>query len=529
VSEVRDSSEVGDSSDVVATTLTPAPHGLRAAAWLIDAFVVAVVFALLPQPLPILLLLLLLSGYHTVLLWLTQQTVGKALIGLKVHRIGAKPGFWWALGRSSLGYFAVDLLGAGILVAFLNRQHQTLHDHVFGSLVTVDETGRLTARTLLSRFVAFCQRQSEAVEARKKTIGIVGAFWTFLLGLGQTLEKGVEYLMRLLGARAERPETSSILKAMSAKTATMATAALTAATGAVLAAVPPARAVAEWLLEPRYFVGGPALVTSTFDNDAEEWKISGDAQGQSDDPTYDGGALSARDDQAGGTWYWQAPQSFLGNKLHVYERDLLFRLRVDATTRPFVENDIVLEGGGLTLLYDTPNDPATEWTSYRIRLDESAPWMNRDSNLRATRDEVRQALADVTRLLIRGEFREGPDTGWIDDVSLGAEPRARITRVEAPESIVSGSPRAPVAVTYSGELRFPVQLIYRPRTCPSGYTCVTETADFAQAPPDRRLVGEDFAWCQISASPWAMDWEIVVRDNEHTEIAKPAAVVCRQP
>jgi uncharacterized RDD family membrane protein YckC len=520
--------EVGESSDVVATTSTPAPHGLRVAAWLIDGFVVAVIFALLPQPLPILMLLLLLSAYHTLLLWLTQQTVGKALVGLKVHRIDAKPGFWWALGRSSLGYFAVDLFGAGILSALANRQHQALHDRVFGSVVTIDETGRLTARTLLSRFIAFCRRQSEAVEARKKTIGIVGAFWGFLLGLGEALKNGVEYLMRLLGARPDRPETSSILKTMSTKAATMVTAGLTAATGTVLIAVPPARAVAEWLLEPRYFVGGPALVASTFDDDAEGWKISGDAQGESDDPTFEAGAITARDDQAGGTWYWQAPQSFLGNKLHVYEHDLLFRLKVDATNYPFVENDIVLEGGSLTLLYDTLSNPSTEWTSYRIRLDESAAWMNRDAKRRATRDEVRQVLANITRLAIRGEFREGPDNGWIDDVSLGAEPRARITRVEAPESIVSGSPRLPVAVTYSGELRFPVQLIYRPRSCPPGHQCVTATADFAAPPPDRRLVGESFAWCQISDPVWDMDWEVVVRDNEQTEVAKPAPVVCKQ-
>ncbi len=520
--------QVGESTETIGTSFIPSPHGLRIVAWLIDAAVIALVFAALPQPLPLLLLLVLVAAYHTVLLWLTQQTVGKALLGLRVQRIGTAPDFLWALGRSSLGYFAVDLLGIGILVAFFNPQHQALHDRVFASLVVIDETGRPTARTLLSRFVEFCERQSKALDARKKTIGLVGAFWAFLLSLAHTLRNGVDYLERLLGAPADAPRTSSMLKIVSTKAATTATAVATAITAAVLVNVPAVRAVAEWLLEPRYFVGGPPRVTSTFDNDAENWKIAGDAQGASDDPTLDGNALKATDDRAGGTWYWQAPAQFLGNKLHTHERDLLFKLKVDDTSGSFHAEDIVLEGEGVTLIYDLPNDPGTEWTSYRVRLDESAAWINRGSTRRATRDEVRQVLSNITRLQIRGEFREGADTGWLDDVMLGAAPAVRIVGVEAPASIVSGGPRAPVAVTYAGDLRFPVQLIYRARTCPDGYTCVTETATFEAPPRDRRLIGENFAWCSINAPVWEMDWEIVVRDNEHMEIARPAPVACRQ-
>jgi alkaline phosphatase D len=517
---------VQESSEVVGNAFVPAPHGLRLGAWVIDCLIVGIVFAALPQPLPLILPLLLLVVYHTVLLWLTQQTVGKALLGLRVRRIGREPDLMWAIGRSTVGYFAIDLFGIGILTALFNRDHRALHDLTFDSLVTMDQTGPFTARTLVSRFVAFCERQSAAVNARKKVVGVAGALWAFLLGLGRALKVGVDYVTRALGVRDDAQPSSSILQKLSAKTATMAMTAATVATGAVFAAVPPARALAEWLLEPRYFIGGPDPVTSSFDTDAEGWKVFGDAQGASDDPTYDVGALRATDDQSGGTWYWQAPASFLGNKLSLHERDLLFRLKVDNTQSPYDDDDIVLAGDEVTLVYDLPESPATEWTSYRIRLDESAAWINRSTKTRATREEVRRVLADVRQLLVRGEFRVGGDTGWLDEVVFGAEPLARIVRVEVPESITSGSPRARLTVTYAGEPRFPVQLIYRARSCPSGYNCLTERSEITSPPADRRLAGEGFVWCQMTGAVWNMDWEIVIRDREGTEIARPAPVVC---
>jgi uncharacterized RDD family membrane protein YckC len=117
-------------------TFLPAPHSLRAVAWLIDFVLVIGIFSLLPQPVYYLGFFVLLVSYHTIFIWLVQQTIGKALVGLEVKRIGEKkPGFLWALGRSSLGYFVVDVLGVGVLAAMFNPRRQCLHDYVFGSFV----------------------------------------------------------------------------------------------------------------------------------------------------------------------------------------------------------------------------------------------------------------------------------------------------------------------------------------------------------------------------------------------------------
>lgn len=216
----------------------PCPHGLRAAAWLIDSLILVSVFAFLPQPLNYLLLLALFVAYHAVLIWLVEQTVGKALLGLKVKRIGKKPGFFWALGRASVGYCFVDLLGAGVLVAFFNRRHLCLHDYVFGSVVIFEGAGAIRAGTLLSRLVEFAERQRQAVDAKKKTLVTLAGLWAFLAGLGNALKKAIYFLTRLGSGTSTSTSAPSIAEALSLKAAVAITAATTAITGAVVTNVP---------------------------------------------------------------------------------------------------------------------------------------------------------------------------------------------------------------------------------------------------------------------------------------------------
>ena len=67
-------------------------------------------------------------------------------------------------------------------------------------------------------------------------------------------------------------------------------------------------------------------VTSYFSKDDEGWQILGDAQEGVATPNYQdtegnpGGYVSANDDAAGGVWYWNAPEKFLGNKTAIHIR-----------------------------------------------------------------------------------------------------------------------------------------------------------------------------------------------------------------
>ena len=112
----------------------PAPHGVRVLAGLADGLFLLTVVAALPQPIRPLWVLVLFVAYHTILISLIQQTLGKAQFGLKIVRLAKKPGLLWAFGRTSFGYFFVDVLGLGLVAALFDRQRRTLHDFAFGSL-----------------------------------------------------------------------------------------------------------------------------------------------------------------------------------------------------------------------------------------------------------------------------------------------------------------------------------------------------------------------------------------------------------
>jgi hypothetical protein len=97
---------------------------------------------------------------------------------------------------------------------------------------------------------------------------------------------------------------------------------------------------------------------------------------------------------------------------------LRFDLRQSSTESQFDGDDVVLVGGGLTLIYDTADNPGTDWTSYSVVLDETGGWINENTGEPATQQEIQNVLADLTALRIRGEFVEGADTGSLDNVFL---------------------------------------------------------------------------------------------------------------
>ena len=162
---------------------------------------------------------------------------------------------------------------------------------------------------------------------------------------------------------------------------------------------------------------------SSFGNNAEGWKIVGDGSlGDSVDPTLENGAIKAVDHATGGVWYWKAPESFLGDKSQTYGLDLVFNLRTDFTDAPFEADDVVIKGAGKTIVADTLVNPGIDWTTYRVGLQESTGWMDKSDCRCVSRETLLEVLAKVEMLLIRGEFRDGKDTGWLDDVVFGASP-----------------------------------------------------------------------------------------------------------
>ncbi|MGB0384154.1 MAG: Ig-like domain-containing protein [Ardenticatenaceae bacterium] len=165
---------------------------------------------------------------------------------------------------------------------------------------------------------------------------------------------------------------------------------------------------------------GRAIAASTFDANNEGWTIAGGASGPSYSPTGGNpdGYISASD-APGDYWYWQAPAKFLGDLSSAYKGKLSFDLRQSKTSDQFDLEDIILVGGGLTLVYDTPVNPGTTWTSYTVPLDETAGWKKDTLNgSAATQAEMLAVLSSLTTLRIRGEYAGGADTGDLDNVVL---------------------------------------------------------------------------------------------------------------
>lgn len=168
-----------------------------------------------------------------------------------------------------------------------------------------------------------------------------------------------------------------------------------------------------------------AAVISRFTTDTEDWRVSGDAQDGSAEPVYQaaggnpGGHLTATDDVTGGVWYWDAPERYLGNKASSFGKTLSFELKQSGLNSQFESDDVILAGAGQTLALKLPEHPGTEWSAYSVKLEASAGWkLGGVSGEAASNADIQAVLADLTRLWIRGEYIEGPDTGGLDNVIL---------------------------------------------------------------------------------------------------------------
>lgn len=169
-----------------------------------------------------------------------------------------------------------------------------------------------------------------------------------------------------------------------------------------------------------------AVVSSTFDTDAEGWIISGDAT--SGLPHHvatggnPGGHIEADDSVSGGIWYFQAPSKFLGDLSGAFGQLLRFDLRQSGSGAQIDRDDVILSSGGTVLTLDTLANPLPvgEWVSYAVRLDDSDAWMN--GGVAASAAELLAVLSALDGLRIRGEYINGSDTGSLDNVSVSVVP-----------------------------------------------------------------------------------------------------------
>lgn len=180
-------------------------------------------------------------------------------------------------------------------------------------------------------------------------------------------------------------------------------------------------------------VSADVLAQSRFDTDADGWLAKDLAYPSPGAPPVDlatftpvysasggnpGGRLS-QGDPSGNAWYWYAPAKFLGNKQVAYGGSLSFDLAVTGTGAPFDEEDVILVGGGLTLVTSLPARPGSTFTSYHLGLTEVGWKRDSPTGAAATPSDMLTVLSSLTAIYIRGEYLLNmDDVGSIDNVVL---------------------------------------------------------------------------------------------------------------
>lgn len=118
----------------------------------------------------------------------------------------------------------------------------------------------------------------------------------------------------------------------------------------------------------------------------------------------------------GNTYYWSLPQRFLGNQLKSYGGSLSFTIENEAYGSYIPDQDIIIRGNGLTLVWTRANPDEvrteaqfreTDWQS----IDQGGPKI-------ASRADFLTVLSNLEGILIRASLREGVQKADLSDVVL---------------------------------------------------------------------------------------------------------------
>ncbi|MCA9283644.1 MAG: hypothetical protein KDA22_00405 [Phycisphaerales bacterium] len=124
---------------------------------------------------------------------------------------------------------------------------------------------------------------------------------------------------------------------------------------------------------------------------------------------------------AGHVQYWEAPLEIVSQLCGAPE-GLHFDLADLGLGTLFEQEDVILDGAGMRLVFDMPPIGAG-WTTYDIPLAASTGWTHDGpGGARATDRELAAVLQAVEALYIRAEHRFAPDVAQLDNVTVSVQP-----------------------------------------------------------------------------------------------------------
>ena len=172
----------------------------------------------------------------------------------------------------------------------------------------------------------------------------------------------------------------------------------------------------------------PTILSENFNTNDGGWSTNADARDFTHVPPSgaDGGYVEAFDRVSGDTWYFVGGAPFTGDLSLFAGGTLDYTIRQSSATSQFDRVDVILVGADRSIGFDFPVDenPGEDWTDYSISLTALAGWFDLVTDAVLTDAEIAAVLGDVQALQIRGEYRTGPDSAQLDEVTLTSLPGA---------------------------------------------------------------------------------------------------------
>lgn len=147
----------------------------------------------------------------------------------------------------------------------------------------------------------------------------------------------------------------------------------------------------------------------------------------------------------GNTYYWSLPHRFLGNQLKSYGGHLSFTIKNEAYGTYLPDQDIIIRGNGLTLVW-TRGNPEENRTEALLK---ETDWQNIDRGgpKVASRSDFLTVLSNLESILVRASLKEGVSQVHLSDVVLdtavsqntGQEVVREIELCRCPEGYIGSS------------------------------------------------------------------------------------------
>lgn len=179
-----------------------------------------------------------------------------------------------------------------------------------------------------------------------------------------------------------------------------------------------------WLLLALALAGcSDEIASSDFEASADGWTMAGDVapapelRATGGNP---GGCICGTDLMESDIWYFVAPSKYLGNVSRAYGKHLTWDIKGSSQFYLIKGRDVVMQGPGVSIIFNVDNAPGLDWTTYRATLDDKSGWkLDTPSQPDATADDIKSVLQNLHSLRIRGEFIDGPDRECLDNVEFG--------------------------------------------------------------------------------------------------------------